>query len=76
MRLLLDQNLSRDLPSLLLSAGFDVVDTRVLGMQSGSQALVRPVATDTESRTRGHRPLAHRQISRGLRTNSTKAPAS
>lgn len=33
MRLLLDQNLSRDLPGLLLAAGFDVVDTRTLGMQ-------------------------------------------
>ena len=33
MRLLLDQNLSRDLPALLSDAGFDVADTRSLGMQ-------------------------------------------
>lgn len=33
MRLLLDQNLSRDLPALLSAAGFDVADTRTLGMQ-------------------------------------------
>lgn len=33
MRLLLDQNLSRDLPALLAAAGFDVADTRTLGMQ-------------------------------------------
>lgn len=33
MRLLLDQNLSRDLPALLSAAGFDVTDTRTLGMQ-------------------------------------------
>lgn len=33
MRLLLDQNLSRDLPALLTAVGFDVADTRALGMQ-------------------------------------------
>lgn len=33
MKLLLDQNLSRDLPALLSAAGFDVADTRTLGMQ-------------------------------------------
>lgn len=33
MRLLLDQNLSRALPALLSVAGFDVADTRTLGMQ-------------------------------------------
>lgn len=33
MRLLLDQNLSRDLPALLSAVGFDVADTRTLGMQ-------------------------------------------
>ena len=36
MRLLLDQNLSRDLPALLSDAGFDVADTRTLGMQRWS----------------------------------------
>ncbi|MFT4227186.1 DUF5615 family PIN-like protein [Micropruina sp.] len=33
MRLLIDQNLSRYLPELLAAAGFDVADTRTLGMQ-------------------------------------------
>ena len=33
MRLLLDQNLSRELPAILSAAGFDVADTRTLGMQ-------------------------------------------
>lgn len=33
MRLLLDQNLSRELPAILSAAGFDVADTRSLGMQ-------------------------------------------
>ena len=33
MRLLLDQNLSRDLPALLAGPTFDVADTRSLGMQ-------------------------------------------
>jgi len=33
MRLLLDQNLSRELPTILSAAGFDVADTRTLGMQ-------------------------------------------
>lgn len=33
MRLLLDQNLSRDLPALLAGPLFDVADTRSLGMQ-------------------------------------------
>lgn len=33
MRLLLDQNLSRDLPALLAGAAFDVADTRSLDMQ-------------------------------------------
>ncbi|MFT4216613.1 MAG: DUF5615 family PIN-like protein [Micropruina sp.] len=30
---MIDQNLSRSLPSLLVAAGFDVADTRTLGMQ-------------------------------------------
>jgi predicted nuclease of predicted toxin-antitoxin system len=33
MRLLLDQNLSRDLPALLAGPTFDVADTRTLGMR-------------------------------------------
>lgn len=33
MRLLIDQNLSRDVPDLLAAAGFDVANTRTLGMQ-------------------------------------------
>lgn len=46
MRLLLDQNLSRDLPALLIAAGFDVADTRTLGMQRWADDDIADFAAD------------------------------
>lgn len=49
MRLLLDQNLSRNLPALLSAAGFDVADTRTLGMQRWADEAIADFAA-TENR--------------------------
>ncbi len=48
MRLLLDQNLSRHLPAILAAAGFDVVDTRSLGMQRWADEAIAEFAAEDD----------------------------
>ncbi|MEZ5199926.1 MAG: DUF5615 family PIN-like protein [Micropruina glycogenica] len=48
MRLLLDQNLSRHLPAILAAAGFDVVDTRSLGMQRRADEAIADFAAEDD----------------------------